>query len=98
MEVYCVPNALDGTVERAEHAAPDAKVTAQDGGAGLDGGQSTYPSLAVPVASSLSKCRPDELWVLGETYGLFLKPLIPCQSEPPIAPMQKAPPKSFRAL
>ena len=30
-------------------------------------------------------------------YGEFLKPLIPCHTEPPMAPMEKAPPKSDRA-
>ena len=34
-----VPKALDGTVECREHAAPDAKVTAENGSARLDGSE-----------------------------------------------------------
>lgn len=30
------------------------------------------------------------------TLGLFLAPLIPCQIPPPIAPIENAPPKSFK--
>jgi len=30
-------------------------------------------------------------------YGEFRKPFTPCHTAPPIAPMQKAPPKSFNA-
>lgn len=32
----------------------------------------------------------------GHTLGLFLAPLIPCQIPPPIAPIENAPPKSFK--
>ena len=49
-----VPNALHRTVKGAKHATPDTKVTTQDGGTRLDGGQSAYPSLSIAVASSLS--------------------------------------------
>jgi hypothetical protein len=49
-----VPNALDCTVKGTEHAAPYTKVTTQNWSTRLDGCQSTYPSLAVAVGSSVS--------------------------------------------
>lgn len=33
--------------------------------------------------------------ILRSPYGLFLNPLTPCQTVPPIAPIAKAPPKSL---
>ena len=33
--------------------------------------------------------------ILRSPYGLFLNPFTPCQTAPPIPPMQKAPPKSL---
>lgn len=46
--------ALDGAVEGAEEAAPDAEVAAEDGGAHLDRREGAYPPLAVgAVAEAL---------------------------------------------
>ena len=45
--VLLLPNALDGTVICVEEAAPDTEVAAENRGAGLDGGDSAYSSLAV---------------------------------------------------
>ena len=53
-QICRVPNALDCTVKGTEHATPDTKVSTQNWSTRLDGGQSTYPSLAIAVGLNVS--------------------------------------------
>lgn len=57
--VLLLPHALDGTVERREHATPDAKVTTEHRSPGLDGGQSTYPALTVGTVAETLDTVPN---------------------------------------
>jgi hypothetical protein len=49
--VLLLPPALDGAIERGEHATPNTKVATRNGRTSFDGGQRTNKTLALKVAS-----------------------------------------------
>ena len=85
--------ALDRTVECREHAAPDAKIAANDRCTCFDDGQRANKTLTLCTKMFRGAKRP----LFSErTLGELRAPLIPCQIPPPTAPIANAPPKSFR--
>lgn len=59
VRILLLPDALDRAVESREHTTPHTKVTTENGRAGLDGCDGTYPSLAVGAVSETFDTVPD---------------------------------------
>ncbi len=56
--ILLLTDALDGAIEGAKHATPDAEVSAEDGGARLDGGEGAGKTFATGrVAGTLMPCQ-----------------------------------------